>query len=83
MSTLEAITGGLMATNIMIRQWEISTESGPFLFVAEDKELAHAHATMLRDDPDFVNDYGAVLVSDNLNEKVRSIAVRFTRWVSK
>ena len=64
-----------------IRQWEISTDSGPFLFVANNKELAHDHAIMLRDDPDFVKDYGTVLVSDNLHEKVRYISVRFTKWV--
>lgn len=67
----------------MIRQWEISTESGPFLFVADNKELAHDHVTKLRGDSDFVNKYGVILVSDNLNEKVRSIAVRFKRWVNE
>ncbi len=71
----------MASDSTMIRQWEISTDSGPFLFVADNKELAHDHATMLRDDPDFVKDYGAVLVSDNLIEKVRHIAVRFKRWV--
>ena len=67
----------------MIRQWEISTESGPFLFVADNKELAYDHATKLRNDSDFVNKYGVVLVSDNLNEKIRGIAVRFKRWVDE
>lgn len=66
-----------------IRQWEISTESGPFLFVADNKELAYDHAIKLRDDSDFVNKYGTVLVSDNFNEKVRYIAVRFKRWVDE
>lgn len=62
------------------RAWEITTERGPFAFVAESKVLAHDHATTLRDDPSFVKDYGQVLVSDNVDEKVRAISVRFVGW---
>ncbi len=67
----------------MIRQWEISTDMGTFAFVAESKQLAHDHAVMLRDDPDFVKEYGRVFVSDNLNEKVKHITVRFSKWVEE
>jgi hypothetical protein len=67
----------------MIRQWAITTDMGTFHFVAESKVLAHDHATMLRDDPTFTARYGRVFVSDNLNEKVRHLGVRFTRWVNQ
>lgn len=66
------------------RTWEITTARGKqfdtFIFFAENKELAHAHAVMLRDDPNFVKDHGKVLLSDNVDEKVRAIAVRFAGW---
>ncbi len=67
----------------MIRQWAISTDMGTFHFVAESKVLAHDHAVMLRDDPSFTAEYGRVFVSDNLNEKVRHITVRFDQWVEE
>lgn len=62
------------------RAWEITTERGPFAFVADSKVLAHDHAMMLRDDPSFVKEYGQVLVSSNVNEKVRAISVRMVGW---
>lgn len=70
----------------MIRQWEITTrkngEYGTFLFVAENKELAHAHAMELKYNP-LDDSLGWIMVSDNIDERVREIAVRFKRWVYK
>ena len=64
-----------------VKYWEITTKSGPFKFYANDKALAHSHAMTLRNDTYFTDKHGAVLVSDNVNEKVRAIAVRFVGWV--
>lgn len=67
-----------------IREWEITTykngEYSTFTFVAENKELAHDHAMTLKYDPDFRYAVGRPMVSDNINERVRSIAVRFIGW---
>lgn len=66
-----------------IREWEITHrkngEYGTFRFVAENKELAHAHAMNLKYDP-LDNSLGWVMVSDNIDERVRDIAVRFVGW---
>lgn len=68
----------------MIRQWEITVrkngEFDTFLFVAENKELAHDHAMTLKYHP-LDHELGVIMVSDNVNERVRDIAVRFKRWV--
>ena len=68
-----------------IREWEITTrkngEYGTFRFVADNKELAHDHAMTLKNDP-FCN-LGWVMVSDNINERVRELAVRFVGWTEK
>jgi hypothetical protein len=66
------------------RTWEFTTADGKqfdtFTFVAENKQLAHDHAMMLRDDPGFVKEHGSVLVSPNVDEKARNISVRFVGW---
>lgn len=68
----------------MIRQWEITCrKDGKYFtheFVAENKELAHDHAMTLKYNP-LSDELGWVMVSDNINERVREIAVRFKRWV--
>lgn len=71
----------------MIRQWAITTrkngEYGTFLFNAKTKGLAHDHAMTLKHDIDFEYLYGKVFVSDNPDEKIREIAVRFFQWVKE
>ena len=66
------------------REWEITTrkngEYGTFTFAADNKELAHDHAMTLKHDIDFEYLHGKVMVSDNINERVRSIAVRCIGW---
>lgn len=63
------------------REFEITTDNGPFRFLADSKELAHAHAMQLRSDKRFVERHGDVIVSDNVDESIRHISVRFKQWV--
>ncbi len=65
----------------MQKQWAVTTENGTFHFVAGSKALAHSHAMTLQADPGFVLEHGRVMVSENVNEKVRHIAVRFVGWI--
>jgi len=76
----------------MIRQWEITVRPPgasfrddwtTFRFQAENKVLAHDHATTLRDDIDFRTHVGQPMVSDNIDERVRHIAVRFVGWIEE
>ncbi len=67
----------------MIREWEISTQKGAFTFVAENKTLAHDHAMCLKLDPAFGREHGEVLVSGNVDERVRFIGVRFVGWTER
>ena len=67
-----------------VREWEITTRKdgkySTFRFCADNKELAHDHAMTLKHDIDFEYLHGKVMVSDNVNERVREIAVRFVGW---
>ena len=75
-----------------IKMWEISTRKvipggrygsfqyGTFEFAGDNKVLAHDHAMTLKHDIDFEYLHGKVMVSENVNERVRSIAVRFIGW---
>ena len=69
----------------MIRQWEITTckngELGTFTFNAESKVLALDHVEQLKYDIDFEYLHGAIHCTDNLNECIRSLTVRFIGWV--
>jgi len=65
------------------RTWNVTVEKDgeqfEFLFYADNKELAHAHAVTLRDHP-ISDHFDRVLVSDNVDEKVRAVGVRFAGW---
>lgn len=73
------------------KEWEITTlvkgktgtGFGMFRFRGDSKLLAHEHATWLRDNKSFTDEHGKVLVSDNVNERVRNLAVRFVGWVEE
>lgn len=66
----------------MVREWEIGIvrksdgAHRTFTFVADSKALAHSHAMCLKEDPSFDD----VLVSDDINEPCRLVAVRFIGW---
>ena len=64
----------------MNKMWQINVvndgQPEVFEFQADNKALAHSHAMSLKHDPGFHQ----VLVSDNLDERVRSVAVRFVGW---
>lgn len=67
------------------KNWEITIRKaglgyGTFRFEAANKILAHDHAMTLKHDIDFEWLHGRVMVSDNINERVRAIAVRFVGW---
>ncbi len=65
------------------KEWEVTTMTGAFRFRGDSKKLAHDHAVWLRDNRSFTDEYGAVFVSDNVDEKVRGVAVRFVGWADE
>jgi len=53
---------------------------GTFQFKAENKKRAHAHVMRLKNDREFRDTVGKPMVSDNVYEPVRHIAVRFVGY---